>query len=93
MHDGKVGEDVEIKKVNSKDDAKVYEYKNITLLSKLILGIRNTYNVIPKFLLLFLVYFFLTLTLVGEYTGYKPQNTKVVYKDIIHFSVILLLKG
>ncbi len=74
MHDGKVVEDIEIKKVNSKDEAKLYECKNITFLSKLILGIRNTYNVVPKFLLLFLVYFFLTLTLVGEYTGYKATK-------------------
>ena len=54
MHDGKVLEDKKIKEVKEIDKVEENNYKNITLFNKLRLGFRNTFNIIPKFLLLFL---------------------------------------
>lgn len=101
MHDGKIVEDIELKKVTNKERATItkYEYKNITLFNKIMLGIRNTFNVVPKFLLLFLVYFFLTLTLVGEYTGYKTtryendlQGYNILFNDTSIQRIVLKKK-
>lgn len=74
MHDGKVLEDKKIKK--SKDVKKVKEsiHKEITFWNKLRLGLRNTFNVVPKFLLLLVVYLFVSLAVISEYSTIKKQE-------------------
>ena len=75
MHDGKVLEDKVIKKVTINDDKNhAISYKNITFGNKLRLGLRNTFNIIPKFLLLFAVYLFITVALMGEYASFKQEE-------------------
>lgn len=74
MHDGKVVLDKQIKKVDSNILHEEASIKNITFINKFLLGLRNTFNIKPKFLLLFLVYFLLVLTLAGEYVGYMANN-------------------
>lgn len=74
MHDGKIIED---KKLKEKEEASEYnfkEYKNIRFFSKLMLGIRNTFNIIPKFILLFLVYIFITFAVSAEYSTLQKQK-------------------
>ena len=74
MHDGKILEDKVIKEANKIDSTKVVNYKNITFLSKIRLGIRNTFNIIPKFLLVLAVYLFIVIALIFEYSSFKEQE-------------------
>ena len=48
--------------------------KNISNLNKIRLGIRNTFNIKIKFILLLLVFFFMTAAIFGEYSSYKKQE-------------------
>ena len=48
--------------------------KNISNLNKIRLGIRNTFNIKIKFILLLLVFFFMTVAIFGEYSSYKKQE-------------------
>ena len=76
MHDGKVLEDKVIKETNVSNEAKdeTVKYKIITFLNKIRLGLRNTFNIIPKFLLLFAVYLFVVVALMSEYASFKQQE-------------------
>ena len=71
MHDGRIVENRQIKKITKEPEAKESEYNKITLLNKYRLGIRNTFNIIPKFLLLFAVFFFMSTALLSEYAGFQ----------------------
>ena len=60
MHDGKVLEDKHLKEISlSDEEPEKNNYKNITFFNKIALGLRNTFNVKAKFILLLLVYLFL----------------------------------
>lgn len=74
MHDGKVLEDKVIKQVDDIEVNETVNYKDITNLNKLRLGIRNTFNIIPKFLLVFSVFLFITVALISEYSSFKEQE-------------------
>ena len=74
MHDGKILEDRKIKNITKQIDYKKSENKNITNLNKIRLGIRNTFNIIPKFLLVFAVYLFIVVALMAEYSSFKEQE-------------------
>ncbi len=74
MHDGKVLEDKELKKYKEVTNTEENDYKNIRFLSKIRLGIRNTFNIIPKFLLVLLVYLFITTALISEYASFKEEE-------------------
>lgn len=77
MHDGKIIEDRVIEKVGSDIEYKEKEYGNITFTQKIKLSFRNTFNVIPKFLLLLLVYLFITIAVISEYSS----TLKATYDD------------
>jgi hypothetical protein len=51
------------------------EGSTITPANKLKLGIRNTFNIIPKFLLLLLVFVFVTFSVSSIYTNFKESQT------------------
>ncbi len=74
MHDGKVLEDKKIKEYEKVVDQEEKVYKNITFFNKIRLGLRNTFNIVPKFLLVLAVYLFITVALVGEYTSFKQDE-------------------
>ena len=74
MHDGKVIEDQILKKVDRVNDDIDKSYKDITFLNKIRLSFRNCFNILPKFLLLFAVYLFITISLVSEYASFKKQE-------------------
>ena len=74
MHDGKVLEDKVIKDTLGNIESNILEYRNITFLNKLRLGVRNTFNIIPKFLLVFGVYLFITVALISEYGSFRKQE-------------------
>ncbi len=73
MHDGKVLEDKKLKPVKY-GTVQENDYKNITFFNKLKLGLRNTFNVAPKFILLLLVYLFIVVALMAEYSSFKKNE-------------------
>ena len=73
MSDGKIIEDKKLKETKQ-DDIKAIEYKNITFMNKLLLGFRNTFNIKTKFILLILVYFFLTLLVFSSYSSIRKMD-------------------
>lgn len=74
MHDGRVLEDRKLKPFKEVNKEVEHEYKNIRLLSKICLGIRNAFNVPIKFLLVLAVYLFITVALMAEYSSFKEQE-------------------
>ena len=74
MHDEKIIEDRIIEKVQSNIVYKDREYGNISFKQKFKLSFRNTFNIIPKFLLLLLIYSFLSLAVFTEYTSTQKST-------------------
>jgi len=73
MNDGKIIED---KKISAYEPAKaeLVQYRDLTKKNKLILGLRNAFNIKTKFGLLFLVYFFLTMLVFSEYSSLNKAS-------------------
>ncbi len=75
MHDGKVLEDTVIRK---RDEdivpSPVNEYNNMRPLSQLRLGVRNAFNIPAKFILLTLVFLFISVAMVSELSIFQSQN-------------------
>ena len=74
MHDGKILEDKKIKEIKPSQNSNLIEYRDITLLNRFRLALRNTFNIVPKFILLLLVYLFMTTALISEYASFKEQE-------------------
>ena len=77
MHDGKIIENSEIRKIEEKE-AKIREYNNISIINKYRLGIRNTFNIVAKFLLLFTVFFFMSSAILAEYASFQMSEEERV---------------
>ena len=71
MHDGRVLEDKKIKEVECNTDYTESSFKDITLLNRFRIAIRNTFNIVPKFLLIMAVYLFITVAIISEYASFK----------------------
>lgn len=71
MHDGRIIENIKIKEIEGTVNPKASIYKETRVLSKLRLGIRNTFNIIPKFMLLLLVYLFIVFSVSGTYSSFE----------------------
>ncbi|HHW68877.1 MAG TPA: ABC transporter ATP-binding protein, partial [Tenericutes bacterium] len=74
MHDGKILEDKNNKEITVVKDIDIIDYESITFFNKLRLGIRNSVNIVPKFLLLLFVFLFIIVSLTSEYSSYKKQE-------------------
>ena len=74
MHDGKILEDKVIRESNSINYVDKYVVRDISFINKLRLGIRNAFNIVPKFLLVLLVYLFITVSVTTEYAFFKKQE-------------------
>lgn len=74
MYDGRILEDTTITHVDKDNEYKETNFGVLTLKDKFRLSLRNTFNVIPKFLLLLIVYSFLTLAVISVYTASKNSN-------------------
>lgn len=85
MHDGKIIENQEIAKIDEDNLIKESNSKKITLLNKWRLGIRNTFNIKSKFLLLFIVFFFIISAIFLEYTSFKLTEANVSDGSSINF--------
>ena len=58
------------------------------MFNKIRLSVRNTFNIIPKFLLTFAVFFFVTLAVMAEYTSFKKaEYESSKYGDNMFFNI------
>ena len=73
MHDGKIILDKKEEKIE-KIEEKVYDYKNIKWYNKLLLSIRNVFNIKTKFLLLLFIYLILTMFVFSSYSSIRKTN-------------------
>ncbi len=76
MHDGKVVEDSLIQPPTVSDGEGICNGGSIAQSSKIRLGVRNTFNVLPKFLLLLLVFGFVVFAVTSQYTSFKKQDAE-----------------
>ena len=74
MHDGKILEDRIIRNDVRKLDSAPVDYRDLTFFNKIGLGIRNTFNILPKFFLLLAVYLFIVVALMAEYSSFKQAR-------------------
>lgn len=78
MHDGKILENKVVNKINLDDNLKEKEVKNITYLNKIRLGIRNAFNIPVKFILMFIIFLLITVTLITNYAAFKMAEYEEV---------------
>ena len=96
MHDGEIIENKEIKNVEDNIKIKECNNKNISFKNIIRLGIRNTFNIKTKFILLFLVFFLVTSTLFFEYSNFKfaeyqesLDGTSMYFKDMSENRILI----
>lgn len=78
MNDGRIIENTELKKIKDEPNVDEMGYKNISIFDKYRLGIRNTFNILPKFLLLFAVFFFISAAVLTEYASFQLSEEEKV---------------
>lgn len=84
MHDGRVIEDLKLKEVKDVEEIETSNYKETRIGSKFRLGIRNTFNIIPKFILMLMVYLFIVFSISGTYSSFKQgeyEASKEMYSS------------
>jgi len=74
MHDGRIIENNEIKSIEKEPKVEENKYKNLSFFNKFRLGTRNTFNILSKFILLFLVFLFMGTALVAEYGAFRSAE-------------------
>lgn len=74
MHDGKIVSDKKVIETNKVKNVEINEGKNIGLFNMIRLGVRNTFNIIPKFILIFIVFLFVTVSLLSVYGSLKKDE-------------------
>lgn len=96
MHDGRIIENMQRKEIAEESKAEESAYNNISLANKYRLGIRNTFNIVTKFCLLFAVFFFLSGAVLAEYASFQMSEEKNksegfhwLFKDVSKERVIL----
>ena len=99
MHDGRIIENTEIKKIAKKPEVEESKYNKITITNKYRLGIRNTFNILSKFLLLFAVFFFLSAALLSEYASFQLSEDEaekagysMIFSDVSENRVLIKKK-
>lgn len=76
MHDGRIIQNTEIKKITDEPKEVESKYNKMTIFNKYRLGIRNTFNILPKFLLLFAVFFFISAAILAEYASFQMSEAE-----------------
>ena len=85
MHDGSVIEDMKLKDKNEVKEVNTSKFKKTKVISNLRLGIRNTFNIVPKFLLLTFVYAFVLISIVGVYSAFlELESTNNTYNSFFN---------
>ncbi len=93
MHDGKVVEDEQVRTpVRATGEDRSLSFAGggrkaggrISVSSKIRLGLRNTFNIVPKFMLLLIVFLFVVVAVTSEYTSVqhnKEENSNLGYNS------------
>lgn len=76
MHDGHIVEDKKLKKVE-KEEAKVAHHEEMSFISKCFLSLRNTFNIIPRFVVVLGIFLIASITILGEFANVNNSE----YKD------------
>jgi len=95
MHDGKVAEDERLKETEPAvisvekevNRATHYSTDHISAANKVRLGVRNTFNIIPKFVLMLMVFLFVVFAVTSQYTTYRHQaaeEQRLGYNDYFY---------
>ncbi len=85
MHDGSVIEDMKLKDKNEVKEVNTSKFNKTKVISNLRLGIRNTFNIVPKFLLLTFVYLFVLISIVGVYSAFlELESTNNTYNSFFN---------
>ena len=74
MHDGRIIENKTIKETQQVEHIQTSKYNKITIGNKYRLGIRNTFNIVTKFILLFAVFLFISTALLSEYASFEQTE-------------------
>lgn len=76
MHDGKIVSDKKMvdEKISSKIEVNGADNKKMGLFNIIRLGCRNTFNIISKFVLLFVVFLFITTSLLTVYGSFRKSE-------------------
>lgn len=96
MHDGRIIQNTELKKITEKSEVKESEYNNISIFSKYRLGLRNTFNILSKFLLLFAVFFFMSAAILAEYASFQMSEEEkfddgfsIAFRDLSENRIVI----
>ena len=96
MHDGRIVQNIEKKKIKEESEITESKYHNITLFNKYRLGVRNTFNIASKFLLLFAVFFFLSAAILTEYASFQmseantaDEGYSIAFRDLSENRIII----
>ena len=71
MHDGKVINDEKIRDYESVINVNLTDFSDIKWYNKVRLGVRNAFNIFPKFILIFTVYLFILTSIFFSYSSLK----------------------
>ena len=85
MHDGRVIENTEVKKVDKDIQVETSKYSKISLFNKYRLGFRNTFNVFTKFALLFAVFLFITISVLVEYASFESLEYELSQENYSYY--------
>lgn len=79
MHDGKIIEDEVVAPKNTlqETDEQSLTSGKMSVGSKFRLGLRNTFNIIPKFILLLIVFLFVVFSVTSEYTSLQHSEAEM----------------
>ncbi|MBO5096677.1 MAG: ATP-binding cassette domain-containing protein, partial [Bacilli bacterium] len=96
MHDGRIIENTQVKEVKENIKVEESKYNKITIFNKYRLGIRNTFNIVSKFVLLFAVFFFIIAALFLEYASFElseyeasKEGYNMTFRDLSENRIVI----
>ena len=96
MNDGRIIENVEISKIEEEIFPKENIGNNITNLNKIRIGVRNTFNIPTKFILLFMIFFFMSSAILVEYALFQlsekeafNDGNSIAFRDLSNKRVLI----
>ncbi len=85
MHDGRVVEDIRVKEdeslpafavLKTEEARREHMGREMSAVSKMRLGVRNTFNILPKFILMLAVFMFVVFAVTSQYTAFRNQEAE-----------------
>ena len=99
MHDGEIIENREIKNIENNIKVRELNNKKMKLKNIIKIGIRNAFNIKSKFILLFFVFFVVSITLFFEYSNFKfaeyqetLDGNSMYFKDLSENRILIKKK-